>query len=271
WRYQYLPAFEFTKSRGLESYEKLFEPKLIEPIEKFLWEGDSVPTIDGDNAKPSEVVKLSESEEAIEDFVSMGILNRKDVPIVLGGRPGLKFVDPRVKESQSISFRSVDKEDLLSNEDFLNEKSKEPTATEWFRNLYLWLNAHRRWIGSGKSRHQEGYWYHKIILTADGNLVEGRNTWLPDFQLSDPLLKDLAELSKQSKAILHPDILAGAKDEEERQTVRGFLLGLTGVQLLDSIAICKETLLPKILITAQKPSPADLVKYTTYCQQILGE
>ncbi len=271
WRYQYLPAFEFTKSRGLESYEKLFGPKLIEPIEKFLWEGDSVPTIDGDNAKPSEVVKLSESEEAIKDLVSMGILNRKDVPIVLGGRPSLKFVDPRVKESQSISFRSVDKEDLLSNEDFLNEKSKEPTATEWFRNLYLWLNAHRRWIGSGKSRYQEGYWYHKIILTADGNLVEGRNAWLPDFQLSDPLLKDLAELSEQSKVIVHPDILRGAKNDEEQKTLRGFLLGLTGVQLLDSTAICKETLLPKILITTEKPLPDDLVKYTTYCQQILGE
>lgn len=271
WKYQYLPAFEFTKSRGIEPYEKLFGPKLIEPIEKFLWEGDSVPTIDGDNAKPSEVVKLSESEEAIEDLVSMGILNREDVPIVLGGRLGLKFVDPRVKESEAISFRSVDKEDLLSNEDFLNEKSKEPTATEWFRNLHLWLNAHRRWIGSGKSRRQEGYWYHKIILTADGNLVEGRNAWLTDFQLSDPLLKDLAELSEQSKVIVHPDILRDAKNDEERKTLRGFLLGFTGVQLLDSTAICKETLLPKILITTEKPLPDDLVKYTTYCQQILGE
>ncbi len=76
---------------------------------------------------------------------------------------------------------------------------------------------------------------------------------------------------QQSKAILHPAILAGAKDEDERQAIRGFLLGLTGVQLLDSKAICKEALLPKILTTAPKPSASDLVKYTSYCQQILGE
>jgi len=270
WKYQFRPAFDFTKPEGLE-YDKLFGPAFIDPLEKFLEEDEWVLTSDGDYAKPSKVVKLSESEEAVENLVSMGILNREDIPIVLGGEPGLKFVDPRVRESGSISFRRVDKEDLLNNEDFLKEKSKEPTAAVWFRNLYLWLNAHRRWLGSGRSRYQEGYWNKKIILTADANLVEGRNTWLPDFQLSDPVLRDLADVSQQSKAVLHFAILANAKDDDERKTLRGFLLGLTGVQVLDSKVICKEALLPKILITAQKPSPDNLIKYTAYCQQILGE
>ncbi len=271
WKYQFLPVFEFTKSTGLEAYEKLFGPKFIEPVERFLDEEDSVPTTSGDYAKPSEVVKLSEGEEAVEDLMSMDILNKEDIPIVLGGQPGLKLVDPRVRESESISFRSVDRQDLLSNEDFLKEKSKESTATEWFRNLYLWLNAHRRWLGSGRSRYQEGYWHRKIILTADGNLMQGGDVWLMDFQPSEPALKDLAKTSQQSKVMLHPDILLGAKDEDERKTLRGFLQGLTGVQLLNSQAVCKEALLPKILTTAPKPSPDDLVKYTTYCQQILGE
>jgi len=169
------------------------------------------------------------------------------------------------------AFKKIDRQDLLSNEAFLEKKSKDRDAANWFRRLYLWLHTHPRWTYGKRYTYQEGYHqYSKIILTADGSLMRGGDVWLMDFQPSDPALRDLAKTSQQSKAMLHPDILTGVK-EEEHQALRGFLLGLTGVQLLDSKAVCEETLLPKILITEPKLSPDDLVKYTIYCQQILGE
>lgn len=274
WKYQFRPVFDFTKAAEFESYVKLFGPKLIEPLEKFLEEDKWVPTIDGSTVKRSQAVKISEKEDAdaIEDLTTRGLLKKEDIAPVMGGQSDLRLVDPRVKESESAPFKfeTIDRQDLLSNEAFLGKKSKEPNAADWFRGLYLWLNTHPRWTYK-KHTYQEGYHQYKMILTADGNPARGGDVWLMDFQPSDPALKDLAKTSQQSKAMLHPDILTGAKDEDERQALRGFLLGLTGVQLLDSKAVCKEALLPKILITAQKPSPDDLIKYTTYCEQILGE
>jgi len=66
-------------------------------------------------------------------------------------------------------------------------------------------------------------------------------------------------------------VLATAKDEDERRALRGFLLGFTGVQLLDVKTVCKEALLPGILTTSPKPPVNELVQYTQYCQQILGD
>ncbi len=267
WKHQFRPAFDFTKSKGFEPYDRLFGPRLIDPLEKFLDEDKWVPTIDGEFARPSQVVKISEREDpdAIQKLVTMGLLKREDIAPVMGGQSDLKLVAPEVKESElaPFKFKSIDRQGLLTNEAFLQEKSRGADAANWFRRLYLWLRAHRP---------HEGYRYKKIILTADSNLVKGINIWLPDSQqLSDPLLKDLAQTSQQSKAILHPAILAGAKDEEERQALRGFLREFAGVKALDSKDTCKKNLLPRIRITAPKPCPDDLVKYTGYCQQILGE
>lgn len=274
WKYQFRPAFDFTKSKGLESYDKLFGAKLIDPLEKFLEEDKWVPTIDGGSAKANQVIKISEKEDvaAIEDLVTMGLFRKEDIAPIMGGQSNLKLVAPEVKESELAPFKKIDRQDLLSNEAFLERKSKDRDAANWFRRLYLWLHTHPRWTYIKRYTYQEGYHqYSKMILTAEGNLMRGGDVWLIDFQPSDPALRDLAKTSQQSKAMLHPDILTGAKDEEERQALRGFLLGLTGVQVLDTKAVCKEALLPKILITVPKPLADDLIKYTIYCQQILGE
>lgn len=270
WKYQFLPAFEFTKSKGLGSYQELFGPKLIEPLENFLEAHDCVPTADGAWAKPGQVVKLSEDSKAIEDLVAIGVLKKDEVATVLGGHPDLKLADLNVKEPGSTPFKKVDRLGLLANETFLEQMAKEPDAASWFQSLYLWLQAHPRGSYSRKGYwSQEGYWSYKIVLTSDRNLLEGRNVWLSDFSPSDPILKDLTDTLQKSKPVLYPDILSNVKDEEERKAIRGFLMGLTGVQALDSKTVFKEALLPKILTSASKPLPNDLLKYTTYCQQIL--
>lgn len=266
WKYQFLPALEFSKSRGHEAYDKLFGPKLIEPIERFLKGNDCVPTIEGGWAKPEEVVMLMEAQEATEDLINMGLFRREDIAPVFGGKPRLKLADTKLTTSTAMQIKEVDRLDFLNNAAFLDETSNRPDAAIWFKNLYLWLHSNPRW----ERRSQEGYWNYKIVLTADGKLSEGRHIWLPDFNPSDPLLKDLDNRLQKSKPVLHPDILASVRDEDELKALRGFLTGRTGVQILDSKTVCKEALLPKILTTAPKPPPDDLLKYTTYCRQILG-
>lgn len=184
----------------------------------------------------------------------------------------MEVIAPDVVEPDSSPFKKVDRLGLLSNEAFLEEKCKSSAAAEWFRSLYLWLQTHPRGSYSRKGYwYQEGYWSSRIVLTAEGELLEGRNVWLPDFQPSDPILKDVTETLQKSRSILHPDILGRAKSEEERKNIRGFLTGLTGVPVLDANTVCKEALLPRILTTAPKPTPRDLLLYTIQCQRILGE
>ena len=276
WKYQFLPAFEFTKSKGLESYDKLFGPKLIEPIEKFLEEDDCIPTIDGSWAKPKQTVRLSENPSASENLLNMGVLKEEEIASVMGGHPNLKLSAPDFKDRFSVPLiRIVDRRDLLSNEAFLQKKSQQSDAPGWFRSLYLWLSKHPFYetYKSGRSdiRNVKGYHGLNIILTSDGKLLKGGDVLLPDLPPSDPILKDLADTLQKSKSVLHPDILGAAKDEAEQKSLRGFLTGLTGVQILDSKTVCKEALLPKILTNAPKPALDELLKYTTYCQQILGK
>ncbi|MBI4294976.1 MAG: hypothetical protein HY669_02270 [Chloroflexi bacterium] len=138
WKYQFFPAFDFTKSPG-EPYDKLFGPKLIEPIEKFLNDRDSAPTKDGGWVKPKQVVRLTEDHEAAKNLVAMGILKEDEIAPVLGDQPDLKLVHPDVLEPPSQPLNKVDRDDLLNNAAFLETKRQQPDAASWFRSLYLWL------------------------------------------------------------------------------------------------------------------------------------
>jgi len=273
WKYQFLPAFDFTKSEGLESYDKLFGPKLIGPVERFLEEDNCILTIDGGWAKPKEVVRITEASDARKALVVMGVLKEEEIAPIMSGEPNLKLIHPDVLESESKPIKKVNRWDLLKNHDFLENKSKKTDAGNWFNALYNWLNKHpiyeeyfyRKWRRNLKTYHE-----FEFILTDDRRLLKGGEVYLLDISTTDPLIKDLTRELKSSKPILNYKILKGVRSEEERKDLRGFLTGLTGVQLLDINTVCKEALLRKILTSSPKPSPKELLKYTIYCQQILG-
>ena len=239
WKYQFLPAFEFNKSRGLEAYDKLFGPILAEPIEKFLKENGCVPTWDGGWAELDQTVCLNESSGATNELIQMGILKEDEIATIAGGRSGLKLVHPDVKERYSHPFKKVDRQDLLGNDGFLEEKSWQPDAPAWFRTLYLWLAKNPVYYKSGRSHYIKGYHEFKFVLTAKRNILNGGDVWLPDVSPADPIGKGLADTLKKSRNVLHPDILAGAKDEQEAKILRGFLIGHAGVQVLDSSTVLK--------------------------------
>lgn len=292
WKYQFLPAFEFTKTKGMESYENLFGPELISPIENLLENSECIPTEDGGWAKPSEVVKFTEGPKASKDLIDLGILGKSEIASVLRGITGVKLAQTNVKDHNLFPLKKVDRWYLVGNSAFLQRKCKDVNAADWFRYLYIWLSRNPiHIIGRGqrvtdedyqndwkyrdvrtyKYNGVENYYDENFILTADGRLMKGRDVYSPDRTSDDPNLRDLTETLQKQKPILHPEILAGAKDEQEQKALKGFLTDSTGVQILDSKKVCKEAILLLILTKASRPSPTELLKYTTICQSILGK
>ncbi len=272
WRYQFLQAFEFSKSKGFESYEKLFGPKLIGPVEDFLIEDDCVPTSDGTWAKPKQVVQLTEDQSAYRNLINMRILDENASASIMGGKPDLRFVHPEATVPDSMGIKKVDRWDILENDSFLENKGQTSDAANWFRSFYLWLQKYPRydkyfyykWREKLKTYHE-----YKFVLTSEGKLAKGGEVFLLDLPSSDSLIKELAKEMQSTKSILHPDILTGSTEEQGK--LRGFLTGLTGVQIFNTKTFRMKTLLPKICVTSPKPSEDILLKYTIYCQQILGE
>jgi len=273
WKYQYLPAFEFTPSKGLEPYEKLFYPKLIEPIEKHLTETESVLTVDDKWAKLSEVIRLTEKDDAVDALLRLQLFTREEIAPAFGRKENLKRVHPKVVEQKNHPLSKADRRNFLENAEFLQTKSKEPNAGIWFAKLYGWLQEYPQYEDYSErnrpKRRVKGYHDIEFILTADKSLKRGGEVYVPDLPSDNPALNELAEILKSSKPIIHPDILSIAVDKDAEK-LRGFLIGLVGVQVLNAQTICKEMILPKIVSKTLQPSQDKLLSLTKLCKEILG-
>jgi len=273
WKYQFLRAFDFTKSAGLESYDKLFGPKLIEPITRLL-EASCIPTSDDKWVAAADVVRVKpEERDAIAALVSSGLLtDESEIASVLGNRSGLHLVHPDA-DAGGVHVKDVDRWDLLKNADYLNKQAKRGDAAKWFRSLYLWLRDYpalekyfyRTWRSKAKTYHQ-----YEIVLTGDSALLKGGAVSFFDVPASDAVSKAVAVEFGKSKKLLHRDILDGARDDVQRDELRAFLTGYAGVQVLDSEVVCREAILPKILVSATKPKRDELLRHTQYCFEKLG-
>jgi hypothetical protein len=275
WKHQYLAAFEFKHSPGFEAYDKLFRPKLIDAIEKLIEESPSVPTAGDKWAKPSDVVLIDETPEAIQALSGLGILAADEIAPAFGGAPNLVPVHPDTAKAQPNRFRKVNRWSLFANKDFLESKAQAPDGSAWFRSLYVWLQKHpvseqylqksgRRWITVKRTK---SYHSQEIVLRSDKTLSPGGPIFILDLGESDPFLAKLAYELQATKPTLHPDIIAGAADDQERDVIKGFLTGLTGVQKMDAKTVCLEAILPKITTAAQTPEVDELLTLSKYCQK----
>ncbi len=275
WKYQYLPAFEFTHSKGLESFDKLFYPKLIEPIEKHLESADSVLTIDDKWTKISEVVRLTEPQKAVDDLVRFQLFEPDEIAPAFGGKENLKLVHPKVVEQKNHPLAKADRRQLLDDSEFLQNKTKEPNAGTWFANFYCWLRKHPQWedyrpYRARRTRQRiKGYHDAEFILTADSSLKKGGEVFFPDVPSSNPALNQWAALLQSSKPIIHPAILASTPADDATK-LKGFLTGHVGVQLLNAQVICKEVILPRIMSKSPQPSLDELLSLTKLCKEFLG-
>jgi len=270
WKYQYLPAFEFTHSKGLESFDKLFYPKLIEPIEKHISSKDSVLTIDDQWVKITEVIRLTETQKAVDNLVSLQLFKSEDIAPAFGGKENLGLVNPKVIEQKNHPLAKANRWNLFENSKFLQTKSKEKDAGTWFKKLYQWLkdNPITESYFYYKVRYRTlGYHKYEIILTSQGDLKKGGDVYIPDLSSDNPALNDLAILLQKTKPIIHYDILGENKDSEN---LKGFLIRFTGLQVLNGKTICKEMILQKIVSKAPQPEPDELLSLTKICKEILG-
>jgi hypothetical protein len=271
WRYQFLPMFTFSHSRGNEAYDKLFGPHLIEPVERFLNAEPCIPTADDSLAPLSKLARLTEDQAASSDVVSSGVLARAEMATALGGGPDTLLVHPLVVESPAKPIRPVNRWGLLSNEEFLHAKAVGPNAPAWFRVLYQWLRKHPE-FSPGRKKQLRTYHQAEFVLAVDGRLLAGRELSLvDDLPQSNQLLLEIAKRWQEGRPILHPDILAGAATEVERKDVRGFLIGLTGVQQISAADLCRQAVVPMIATSAPKPSVSDLLPYTRCCHEVFGK
>jgi Domain of unknown function (DUF3883) len=273
WKYQYLQAFQFLKAPGLESYDQFFGPGLVDPIEKFLRTSDAVPLAETGWGPMEKVVVIAEGEEAQQSLVDLAVVAPSEAGQAFGGGADLNVADRRVKDGDALRLRRVDRLDLLSNSEFLEKKAKTENAPSWFRCLYLWLARNPRAVGGGRRtpRSVEGYWNSGAILTLDGKLETGGNVWLLDYNPADTTVSNLLKETVTKRAVLHPDIIGGAKDTQEAEVLRGFLTGRMGVQILDAAAICKEAIIPRIRTSSPQPDESLLLSLTQYCEEVLGE
>jgi hypothetical protein len=267
WKYQYLAAFEFSTGTGLESVERLFGPELVNPLRKFIEEDACVPAADESFVKPSQAFKIEEDPKAVEalaKFIPAGELGKAFVE-----DDSFKLVHASFVDRKDQPVKRVTRSDLLGNADYLSLQSKKPGEPDWFRNLYLWLNAHPVYDKRGRTIELRRYHGWKIVLTADDVLLRGGDVTFPDIPTADPFFQELAKTLMGTRKVIHPDILSKASDSAEQETLRGFLTGFTGVQLLNARGVCEEAVLPKILVKSPKPSEEDLLKYTRYCRDTL--
>jgi hypothetical protein len=272
WKYQYLAAFEFKRNAGFEAYEKLFGPRLIDPVEKSLAASASVLTAEDKWAAPSDVVLLDETQDALKALTDLGLMAPEEIAPVFGGTPNLKPVHPKVAAAQPTRFKKVNRWTFFNNQDFLSAKAQSSYGPAWFRRLYSWLNkypVHEEYFYRTRKWRLLGYHNKEIVLRSDKTISTGGPTFVLDLGTTDPFLANLAYELQATKPTLHPDILAGAPTDQDRESLKGFLTGLAGVQKMDAKTVCLEAILPKIETTVPAPPLEELLTFTKYCQKHL--
>ncbi len=272
WKYQYLPAFEFSHSPGMESFEKLFYPKLIEPIEDFLRDTPSVLTVDEHWAKLGDVVRMTEKKKAIQALVDLKLFTPEEIAPAFGGKDRLKLVNPKVIDRHETPIRNVDRWDLLDHSDFWKNRSQLSDAPDWFARFYRWLRdypVHEEYFYYKPRIRTLGYHKYEIVLTAQNESKKGGEVHLLDVSSDDETLSELASLLQSSRSMVHPDVLS-TRENDDPDTLRGFLTGFTGVQLLNAKTICKDVVLPKIITKSPQPQWSELLPFTKLCKDALG-
>jgi hypothetical protein len=275
WKYQYLPAFEFTHSKGLEPFDKLFYPRLIEPLEDYLASTASVLTIDDKWARISDVIRLTEPQNAVDKLVSLQLFKLDEIAPIFGRKEGVKLVHPKVIEQKNHTLAVANRWNLLENTEFLQAKAKESDSGLWFSKLYKWLYKFPQYKdvygprGGYKGQRVKGYHDIEFVLTADNSLKKGGDVFILDLIPENTALNELAEVLKGSKPIIHQNLLA-TTSVGEFDELRGFLTGYCGVQTLDAKKICKEMVIPRLSSKSPRSSPSELVALTKLCKDILG-
>jgi len=116
WQKQYLSLFEFTTYWGQPSFDKLFYPKLHQPLQEYI-SGKSIPTYDGNFTEPKNAVVVS------EDVIDL--LSEEDLRKLFPEKENPKIVSTRTELGPfRVKIAHIDILKIAKNKDFLQEKAK---------------------------------------------------------------------------------------------------------------------------------------------------
>lgn len=253
WSQQFLRLFHFKDYKGQPSFDKLFSPKLQEPLRKFLIHDPCCYTLDRQWVEPSKAVVPFGGIEEVVPEVELSSIFREE---------GLKYIGENVSSLAPWflfqKFLKFHFSELLKSQPFLEEKSRQPNAPSWYRKLYLFLyNECRRYAKPGYVRSK--YLNKAFLLTLDGRLVLPGEACFPEIRTQ--VLELMSRYGiRGDLSPLHPNILSQASEAEQAH-LNDFLRIYADVQELDFKQIAAQ-LAKRIQVGEPLPGREELLEIT---------
>lgn len=254
WQKQYLSLFEFTTYWGQPSFDKLFYPKLHQPLQEYI-SGKSIPTYDGNFTEPENAVVVSEDV--------LDLLSDEDLRKLFPEKENPKIVSPKTELGPfrvKIPYIDIPPK-IAQNKDFLQEKVKEPNAVKWFEKLYSRIYEWAKSYASGPNYLWNRGYLPVWILTENLEIKGYDEVYFKEIPSEViELSEKYPEVNKilSSLSFLHPVL--------ERKLYEFFETYLR-VKRMSYSKICEKVFLPKILTTSPPPSKEELIAYTYLIQK----
>ena len=254
WQKQYLSLFEFTTYWGQPSFDKLFYPKLHQPLQEYISSSKSIPTCDGNFTEPKNAVVVS------KDVINL--ISEDNLRKLFPEKENPKIVSPRTELGPfRVKIPHIDILKIAKNKDFLQEKAKEPNAVEWFEKLYSRIYKWAKSYASGPNYLWNKGYLPVWILAENLEIKEYNEVYFKEIPSEVIKLSEkYPEVNKilNSLTFLHPVL--------ERNLYEFFERYLR-IKRLNYSKICEEVFLPKIRTESPPPSKEELIAYTRLIQK----
>ncbi len=275
WKYQFYKVFQFDHNEGREAYEKLFSPHLIKPIEEYVRSDRCILTENDEWELPENVYTTDEDNNSIGGLSEFNLCLKGMEAEFLNGKQGSKLLNPKSATYKLDNlFKKINRLDLLSNEDRLQEYASKANSHGFFRALYLWLSNYpyyESYFHYKTRKRQLQYHKYKILLANSGKIQKGGETYFIDQSLYQELDVNSLSTIESRYSLIDWGILAN-QSPELISNIISFLQGFTGLQIVDIKKAYKDLTLPRILTGNELTCQVDeLVNLTISISAVLGD
>lgn len=263
WKKQFLSVFDFTEYWGQPAFDRLFRPKLQEPLLNYLNTEQVYPIASGGHVNPERVV---EAEEKLQ-----GLIGDTDLPFLFEGRTDLYLADPAVgtktvPASVQTEVKAATLGEVARNEALLAEKTNQKNYVGWFVKLYTAMAETDDYFKQESGRTSRGRYYTYespiYVLTDRSSVAPANQVFFHNIPKGVPQLrKQFVDVDAllQSYELIHPRL--------DSPRLRPFFKEKTHVQSIDYDKICRDVFLPRVTVSASVPLKEELIAYTRLLQK----
>lgn len=275
WKYQFYKVFQFGHNEGTEAYEKLFYPHLIKPLEEHVQSDRCILTENDEWELPENIYITDEDDNSIRGLSEFNLCLKGMEAELFNGKLGSKLLSPKsAKYLPDNLFNKINRFNLLSDEDRLQDYASKSNGHEFFRAIYLWLSKYpyyETYFHYKIRKRQLQYHKYKILIANSGKIQTGGETYYIDKKLYQELDRDSLSTIESRYSLIDLKILAGQSPDLISNILR-FLQGFTGLQIVDIKKAYKDLTLPRILTGNNFTGQVDeLVNLTTSISAVLGD